>query len=214
MRKKGIHQKNTPIWESNSAGRSFFGWVIKEEIFGVFFILTLLSLLNDEKVIEKIGNNVYIQGFILLISIYLLYQRIPLSLAFLIIFIFMILFSDFFLNVKNSLRKISNKLFIKLPKKGILKKISFKDDKSSSSEEKKNSVNEKLRLGKSKFSCSDLEKMFDLDSDSDSDSSNTDVEKDSQFDPDSETDCDESQKLEETEDDLKEFMKDFINNEN
>ena len=131
------------------------------------------------------------------------------SLAFIILFIFLILFSDFFKNVKQSLTKISNKLkiynvdkiFKKAPK-GILKKISFKEDK------------------KEHVSCSDVEKMFNLDSDSETSSEDNErniednftiIDKEKDIDPDSETDCDESQKLEDTEDDLKDFMNDVIN---
>ena len=100
MVKKSFNQTMPPLWKSDINGRSFFGLVIKEEIFGVFFVLTLLCLFNDEKIVEKISNNIYAQGIIIFVAFYLVYQKIPLSLAFIILFIFLILFSDFFKNVK------------------------------------------------------------------------------------------------------------------
>jgi hypothetical protein len=127
------------MWTSNEFGRSLFGWKIKEEIFAVFFILVILALGNDEKIVEK-TENPYIQGFILMISIYCLYNRIPWSLAFIMVLLVAFLFSDFLYNVKGSLQKINqDKNIMKLgakvfgmiaEKKGILKKVRFECEES------------------------------------------------------------------------------------
>ena len=85
---------------------SIFGWVIKEEIFAIFFILVILSLANDEKIVNKVSNNVYIQMFIGLIIVYCIYNRIPWSLAFVLILLVSLLFSGFLINIKESFKKI------------------------------------------------------------------------------------------------------------
>jgi|SaaInlStandDraft_1057018.scaffolds.fasta_scaffold04052_7 hypothetical protein len=98
--------KTKKIWISNDTGRSFLGWKIKEEIFAIFFILVILALSNDKKIVEKVTQNVSIQMFIFIIFIYCVYNKIPWSLAFIMVFIFAFLFSDFINNVKGSLNKI------------------------------------------------------------------------------------------------------------
>ncbi len=94
------------IWISDNNGRSFFGWKIKEEIFAIFFILVILSLANDKNIVDKVSNNTYIQIFVGLVFIYCIYNRIPWSLAFIILILISILFSDFLKNIKESVNKI------------------------------------------------------------------------------------------------------------
>ena len=99
--------KENKIWKSDViSGRSIFGWVIKEEVFAIFFILVILSLANDENIANKVSNNVYIQIFIGLIIVYCIYNRIPWSLAFVLILLVSVLFSGFLTNVKESFKKI------------------------------------------------------------------------------------------------------------
>ena len=100
------------VWISNESGRSLFGWKIKEEIFAIFFILVILSLSSNEKIVEKVSNNTSIQLFIVIIFIYCLYNKIPWSLAFILVFVFSMVFSDFTNKIKTSLQKIfdDNKL--------------------------------------------------------------------------------------------------------
>lgn len=94
------------IWISNEYGRSLFGWKIKEEIFAIFFILVILALANDENIINKVSENTHIQIFIGLVIVYCIYNRIPWSLAFILIFLVAILFSGFFNNVKGTIEKM------------------------------------------------------------------------------------------------------------
>ena len=94
------------IWISDESGRSFFGWKIKEEIFAIFFILVILSLANDKNIVDKVSSNTHIQIFVGLIFIYCIYNRIPWSLAFIILILISILFSDFLKNIKESVKKI------------------------------------------------------------------------------------------------------------
>ena len=101
---KKINTKN--IWISDTSGRSLFGWKIKEEIFAIFFILVILALANDDNIVKKVNDNIYIQIFIGLLVIYCIYNRIPWSLAFILIFLISMLFSDFLKNVKESIEKL------------------------------------------------------------------------------------------------------------
>ena len=104
---KKINIKENKIWKSDvKSGRSIFGWVIKEEIFAIFFILVILSLANDEKIVNKVSNNIYIQIFIGLIIVYCIYNRIPWSLAFVLVLLVSVLFSGFLINIKESFTKI------------------------------------------------------------------------------------------------------------
>jgi hypothetical protein len=104
---KSIKKINTKkVWISDTYGRSLFGWKIKEEIFAIFFILVILSLANDDNIVKKVNDNIYIQTFIGLLVIYCIYNRIPWSLAFILILLISMLFSDFFINVKGSFEKI------------------------------------------------------------------------------------------------------------
>ena len=104
---KKINIKENKIWKSDvKSGRSIFGWVIKEEIFAIFFILVILSLANDEKIVNKVSNNLYIQIFIGLIIVYCIYNRIPWSLAFVLVLLVSVLFSGFLINIKESFTKI------------------------------------------------------------------------------------------------------------
>ena len=116
------------VWISDSKGRSLFGWVIKEEIFAVFFILVILSLANDEKIVSKVNENIYIQFFIFLIIIYCIYNRIPWSLCFVLVLLVSVLFSGLVQNVKESLQKVKDK---GLPPKSILK-VKFEDESECS----------------------------------------------------------------------------------
>ena len=116
------------VWISDSKGRSLFGWVIKEEIFAVFFILVILSLANDEKIVSKVNENIYIQFFIFLIIIYCIYNHIPWSLCFVLVLLVSALFSGLVQNVKESLQKVKDK---GLPKS--ILKVKFEDNVSECS---------------------------------------------------------------------------------
>jgi len=94
------------VWVSDVTGRSLFGWKIKEEIFAIFFILVILALANDENIVKKVSDNIYIQIFVGLIIVYCIYNRIPWSLAFILIFLVAVLFSGLFTNVKGTVEKI------------------------------------------------------------------------------------------------------------
>ena len=111
------------VWVSDTNGRSFFGWRIKEEIFAIFFILVLISLANDENIVENVNKNLYIQIFIVLTVLYCIYNKIPWSLAFVLLFVFSLLFSGFIENVKSSLNHLLEQNINKDVK-------SNKDDKS------------------------------------------------------------------------------------
>lgn len=112
---KYIKKINTKkVWISDTSGRSLFGWKIKEEIFAIFFILVILALANDDNIVKKVNDNIYIQIFIGLLVIYCIYNRIPWSLAFVLILSVSMLFSDFFINVKGSFEK----LFLDIKEKG------------------------------------------------------------------------------------------------
>ena len=102
------HRNIKKVWVSNDSGRSIFGWKIKEEIFAIFFILVVLSLANDENITEKVSNNIYIQIFVGIVILYCIYNRIPWSLAFILIFLVAVLFSGFLSNVKETFEKICN----------------------------------------------------------------------------------------------------------
>ena len=80
------HKNIKKIWVNDDSGRSILGWKIKEEIFAIFFILVILSLANDENIKDKVSNNIYIQIFIGIVVLYCIYNRIPWSLAFILIF--------------------------------------------------------------------------------------------------------------------------------
>lgn len=116
------------IWVSNENGRSFFGFKIKEEIFIVFFILILISLANDDNIVDKVNNNTQIQIFILFIVIYCVYNKIPWSLAFILLLLVSILFSKMIPNMIDNIKKKTIELKKNIPsnKKGILKKVQFK----------------------------------------------------------------------------------------
>lgn len=116
------------IWVSNENGRSFFGIKIKEEIFIVFFILILISLANDDNIVDKVNNNTQIQIFILFIVIYCVYNKIPWSLAFILLLLVSILFSKMIPNMIDNIKKKTIELKKNIPsnKKGILKKVQFK----------------------------------------------------------------------------------------
>jgi hypothetical protein len=101
---KKINKKR--VWISDTNGRSLFGWKIKEEIFAIFFILVILALANDENIVKKVNDNISIQIFIGFLVIYCIYNRIPWSLAFFLILLISILFSNFCINVKGSFEKI------------------------------------------------------------------------------------------------------------
>jgi hypothetical protein len=104
---KSIKKINTKkVWISDTSGRSLFGWKIKEEIFAIFFILVILALANDDNIVKKVNDNIYIQIFIGLLVIYCIYNRIPWSLAFVLVLLVSMLFSDFFINVKGSFEKL------------------------------------------------------------------------------------------------------------
>lgn len=214
------------IWVSNDSGRSFLGWKIKEEIFAVFFILVILSLSNDQKIVENVTNNVSIQMFVLIIFIYCLYNKIPWSLAFIIVFVFAFLFSGFVDNAKKSL----NKLFLDFKENN--KKLENTDKSFMtvgakvlgwiSNDKKDNKKNVK----------SILKKKVRFDIENNSEKTNTDnkeiyvnskknIDKDDNickevseiFDLENETDCetdgetDNEYEVENTKDDLKSFMK-------
>ena len=185
------------IWKSNTNGRSIFGWIIKEEIFAIFFILVILSLANDEKIIKKVNQNMYIQIFIALIIIYCIYNKIPWSLAFILVFIVSVLFSGLLKNSKESLKKIfSNntsskehtfrelgaKVLSWMSKdnisKSILKKVNFENMDSNNSNS--NSDNEE---------CKKASKYFQFTSDENSDV-DTDVDTDIDTDVDTDVDTD------------------------
>ena len=100
------HRNLKKVWVSNDSGRSVFGWKIKEEIFAIFFILVILALANDENITKKVSNNTYIQIFVGLVIVYCIYNRIPWSLAFILIFLVAVLFSGFLNNVKGTIEKI------------------------------------------------------------------------------------------------------------
>jgi len=102
------HKNIKKIWVNDDTGRSIFGWKIKEEIFAIFFILVILSLANDENIKDKVSNNIYIQIFIGIVVLYCIYNRIPWSLAFILIFLVALLFSGLLNNVKESVDKIYN----------------------------------------------------------------------------------------------------------
>ena len=93
------------VWKSNKSGRSIFGWKIKEEIFAIFFILVILALAGDEKIVEKVNNNTYIQIFVAIAVLYCIYNKIPWSLAFILIFLIAILFSGFVSKIKETVSK-------------------------------------------------------------------------------------------------------------
>ena len=100
------HRNVKKVWVSNDSGRSIFGWKIKEEIFAIFFILVILALANDENITKKVSNNTYIQIFVGLVIVYCIYNRIPWSLAFILILLVAILFSGFLNNVKGTIETI------------------------------------------------------------------------------------------------------------
>lgn len=174
-RKSNIKQ----IWISDTTGRSLFGWKIKEEIFAIFFILVILVLANDENIVNKVSNNLYIQIFIGLIIIYCIYNRIPWSLAFVIILLISVLFSDFFTNVKGSVQKIfldiknknqenikdNNAPLVKLGAK-VFGWLSNNKNKNQECE------NKKSILKKVKFDKKNNNEDVDSDSDSDDDKNN------------------------------------------
>lgn len=124
------------IWVSDVSGRSIFGWKIKEEIFAIFFILVILALANDENIVKKVSDNIYIQIFVCLIVIYCIYNRIPWSLAFILILLVAILFSGFFTNVKCTVEKII---------------IDMKNKNQNTSVEDKKSDNNLMHLGAQVF---------------------------------------------------------------
>jgi hypothetical protein len=189
------------IWKSNSNGRSIFGWIIKEEIFAIFFILVILSLANDEKIIKKVNQNMYIQIFIALIIIYCIYNKIPWSLAFILVFIVSVLFSGLLKNSKESLKKIilnntsskehkfrelGAKVLSWISKdntaKSILKKVNFENMDNS------NSDNEECKQASKYFQfTSDENSDIDTDVDTDAD---IDVDTDADIDVDVDTDAD------------------------
>jgi len=124
------------VWVSDATGRSLFGWKIKEEIFAIFFILVILALANDNDIVNKVSDNIYIQIFIGLVVIYCIYNKIPWSLAFILILLVAVLFSGFLENVKSSLQKL-------------ISDIKDKNSKFDSDSEKDNSL---MHLGARVFS--------------------------------------------------------------
>jgi len=138
------------IWVSDKSGRSFFGIKIKEEIFAICIILLILSLSNDEKIKNVVDNNIYIQGFIIVSIIYCIYNRLPWSLIFTILFVIHLLFTDFTKNVYDSVVKIfykissSDKKIIKKKEEGfgnkILQLVFGKKKKNVSFDLKKNKI--------------------------------------------------------------------------
>lgn len=149
------------VWTSNRSGRSILGWKIKEEIFAIFFILVIISLSNDKNINKKVCENTSIQIFIFIVVIYCIYNKIPWSLSFILVFIISILFSDLLKNVKDKMNSLflneneetlenieyNKKPFMNIgarilkwidvdkkkdkKTKGILKKVRFKNDKEN-----------------------------------------------------------------------------------
>ncbi len=232
-------RKIKKVWVSDESGRSLFGWKIKEEIFAIFFILVILALANDKNVVDKVSNNIHIQIFVALLIIYCIYNRIPWSLAFILLLLISILFSDFFKNVKESVEGIFSDIKVKqieendpsIMKLGAHVFSWMSNDKKRSSIPKKNpkefkSILKKVRfnedpsqkdLSKKDLSGKDIEKDSELKDDSDEDTEVCDrVSKMFGFSDDeglSEAETDDGTDADESEnlkDSLKTFMKDNL----
>lgn len=98
--------RSKPLWSSTAAGRCVLGWHIPEEIFAVFFILVILALAKDENVVSKVQNNISIQIAVAILVLYCIYNKIPWSLAFILAFVIVASFTDFFVDAKGTVGKI------------------------------------------------------------------------------------------------------------
>lgn len=78
---------------------------IREEIFALFFVLIILALANDPVITEKVRTNTSVQIAIGLAVIYCLYNRIPWSVAFLLLFGVAIGFSGMLKDAYSSVQK-------------------------------------------------------------------------------------------------------------
>lgn len=120
------------VWKSDKSGRSLFGLKIKEEIFAIFFILVIILLSNDENIVKKVNNDMYTQVFIIFTIMYCVYNHIPWSLAFILLFCVLLFFTDFIVSIQESVYKILKKIqkenHLKSNINKNVKKVRFKDD--------------------------------------------------------------------------------------
>jgi hypothetical protein len=86
--------------------RSYLGWYFKEEIFAAFFILVILALANNEKVIKKIKENTSVQIAIGILVFYCIYNKIPWSFAFLLVFVIGLIYGNFLIDAKETIEKM------------------------------------------------------------------------------------------------------------
>lgn len=92
-----------PLWVSNERGRFMMGFYIREEIFAVFFIIVLFSLLKDENITKKIKENISLQIAIVILLLYCIYNRIPFSFLFIILAILSFIFTDTLKSLKDAI---------------------------------------------------------------------------------------------------------------
>ena len=158
--------ENKPWFLNFSNERSIFGWIIKEEIFAIFFILVIVSLSNDETIVKKVSNNIYIQIFIGLIFLYCIYNRIPWSLAFILVLLISILFSTFVINIKESFKKIflnmNNSNNITDIKTNPLRHIGAKVVSWISKEQEKNKVSKSILKKNVNYDNDECKKISEL----------------------------------------------------
>lgn len=195
------------VWVTESSGRSFFGWKIKEEIFAIFFILVILALANDKNIVEKVSNNQNIQFFVCIVVVYCIYNKIPWSLAFVLIFLFSVLFSGFVNNVKGSIEQLFSETEDKKESgknSNFLMRIGAKMIKMIS-EEKKGILKKSVRFEKEEKPekndevCENVSKIFGFDDDDDDNLSEVETDTD--------RDCDDNELLKTS---LKSFVKEKI----
>ena len=150
---------------------------IREEIFALFFILVILALANDPAITEKVRSNTSVQIAIGLAIIYCLYNRIPWSIAFLILFGIGIGFSGLLKDAWSSVHKTLN---IVQPtnetevKSSLKKSVTFEDEKKTDEKPIKEDAVEEEESSDSE--CGEVSKFFGWESDTEPEDNETERE--------------------------------------
>lgn len=83
---------------------------IPNEVFCVFFVLVVLCLLGDDNIIEMLKENTYLQMTAVGIFLFLIFYRVPWSVAFVIVFMFCLFFSNMGFRVHSSISRVKTKI--------------------------------------------------------------------------------------------------------
>lgn len=140
---------------------------IREEIFALFFVLIILALANDPVITEKVRTNTSVQIAIGLAVVYCLYNRIPWSVAFLLLFGVAIGFSGMLKDAYSSVQKAVD---VVTPKKeetdvksALKKTVTF--EKEEKVEENKTGEEEEEEEEESDTDCEEVSRYFGWESD-------------------------------------------------